>query len=231
MWRITECESANRGPNSERNGSSWHVCVLHVTRILLCNTYNKCSGQHITVVAMIQILAPATRLEDRAKLFGMFGAVFGLASIIGPLIGGAFTDHVRPSLFLYLDIPNICVSRTTGHLGRSFTPSFTCLSPITFTQRWCFFINLPIGGVSLTAVTFLVKSSPPLGADLTKRSPRDILRQAAHLDFIGATLVAGAVTCLVLALQWGGNTKPWNDKDIIIVSTRWSPRLTLNAEV
>jgi hypothetical protein len=44
------------------------------------------------------------------------------------------------------------------------------------------------------------------------------LRQAARLDFVGATLVAGAVTCLVLALQWGGNTKPWNDKSVIIVS-------------
>lgn len=47
-----------------------------------------------TVVSMIQIVAQVTRLEDRPRLFGMFGAVFGLSSIIGPLIGGAFTDHV-----------------------------------------------------------------------------------------------------------------------------------------
>jgi hypothetical protein len=31
-------------------------------------------------------------------------------------------------------------------------------------------------------------------------------------------LVAGAVTCLVLALQWGGNTMAWNDISVIIVS-------------
>jgi MFS family permease len=51
---------------------------------------------------MIQILAQVTRLEDRPKLFGMFGAVFGLSSIIGPLVGGAFTDHV--SLFSFLTL-------------------------------------------------------------------------------------------------------------------------------
>jgi MFS family permease len=129
-------------------------------------------------VSMIQIVAQVTRLEDRPKLFGAFGAVFGLASIIGPLIGGSLTDHV--------------------------------------TWRWCFFINLPIGGVSLVAVTLLLKASPPLGADLTKRAPRDLWRQVLWLDFVGATLVAGAVTCLVLALQWGGNTKPWDDKAVII---------------
>lgn len=36
---------------------------------------------------MLSILAQVTLLEDRPKLFGMFGAVFGLSSIIGPLIG------------------------------------------------------------------------------------------------------------------------------------------------
>jgi hypothetical protein len=63
----------------------------------------------------------------------------------------------------------------------------------------------------------LLKALPPLGSDPTQRSPREILRQTLRLDFLGAILVAGSVTCLILALQWGGNTKPWGDKDVIIV--------------
>ncbi|KAJ7610298.1 ABC transporter [Mycena polygramma] len=130
------------------------------------------------LVAEIQIIAQVTRLEDRPRLFGLFGAVFGLSSVIGPLIGGAFTDHVS--------------------------------------WRWCFFVNLPIGGISVIAVLFLLKASPPLGSDPTKRSPQDVLDQVLRLDFLGATLVAACITSLVLALQWGGNTKPWGDKDVII---------------
>lgn len=71
----------------------------------------------------------------------------------------------------------------------------------------------------MLAVTFLLKASAPLGSDPTKRTPKDIFRQVLRMDFLGAFLVAATVTPLVLALQWGGNTKPWNDKDVIIVST------------
>ena len=46
------------------------------------------------VVSMIQIITQVTRLQDRPRLFGAFGAVFGLSSVIGPRIGGALTDHV-----------------------------------------------------------------------------------------------------------------------------------------
>ncbi|KAF7312507.1 Major facilitator superfamily protein [Mycena indigotica] len=130
------------------------------------------------IIAMLQVINQVSLLEDRPKLFAPFGAVFGLSTIIGPLIGGGFTDHVG--------------------------------------WRWCFFINLPIGGVSFVAVFLLLKAHPPLGSDPTKRSTREVIRQALQMDFFGAALVAGSIVSLMLALQWGGNTKPWDDVGVIV---------------
>ena len=35
------------------------------------------------------------------------------------------------------------------------------------------------------------------------------------MDPLGTTLIIGAVVCFLLALQWGGTTKSWDDKDVI----------------
>ncbi|KAJ6526830.1 major facilitator superfamily domain-containing protein [Mycena capillaripes] len=129
-------------------------------------------------VAMMQVLSQATRLEDRPKYMGSAGGVFVVASIIGPLIGGALTDHV--------------------------------------TWRWCFFLNLPIGGTAMVVITLVLNSVPPMGSDPAHRSWRELMHEVRHIDWAGAVLVAGAVTCLGLALGWGGNVKPWNDKAVII---------------
>jgi len=51
------------------------------------------ADDRIAQPAVFQILAQVTKLENRPKLFASFGMVFGLATVIGPLIGGALTDH------------------------------------------------------------------------------------------------------------------------------------------
>jgi MFS family permease len=50
-----------------------------------------CAGIYTSVLA---IIAEVTRLEDRPIMLGSFGIAFALSSSIGPLLGGAFTDHV-----------------------------------------------------------------------------------------------------------------------------------------
>jgi hypothetical protein len=36
-----------------------------------------------------------------------------------------------------------------------------------------------------------------------------------RLDYVGATLIFGAICCLLLAIQWGGTTYAWSSSRII----------------
>jgi EmrB/QacA subfamily drug resistance transporter len=44
-------------------------------------------------------------LERRAKMQGYFSGVWGLASVLGPLLGGVLTDHVSWRWVFYINVP------------------------------------------------------------------------------------------------------------------------------
>ena len=79
------------------------------------------------------IIADLFTPRERGKFMGLFGATFGLASAIGPLVGGFFTDH-----------------GTVAIAGWEIAG-----------WRWVFYVNLPLGLCSLLLIVFEMPSLRP----------------------------------------------------------------------
>ncbi|MEU8844909.1 MFS transporter [Streptomyces sp. NPDC048564] len=67
--------------------------------------------------------------------------------------------------------------------------------------RWCFYINVPFGLVTLAVVAVVLKLPKP--------------RTRARLDVLGSLLLAAASTCLVLLTSWGGIEYAWDSRVIL----------------
>ncbi|KAJ7499726.1 DHA14-like major facilitator [Mycena latifolia] len=119
------------------------------------------------------IVAHSVPLVKRPMFTGLIGAMYGIASVAGPLMGGAFTDKVS--------------------------------------WRWCFYINLPIGAVTLVVITIFFKAP---GAK-RKAESMSLMDRIQQFDPLGTIIFIPAIVCLLLALQWGGSKYPWSNGRII----------------
>jgi EmrB/QacA subfamily drug resistance transporter len=110
------------------------------------------------LTALVQvILSDLVSPRERGRYAGYLGAVFGLGTVAGPLIGGVVTDS----------------------LG----------------WRWCFYIGVPFG-----VAAFIVLQR-------TLHLPRR--RREAKIDYLGATLIAGGVSSLLIWVSLAGQQYDW----------------------
>ncbi|KAG0003803.1 hypothetical protein BGZ80_007277 [Entomortierella chlamydospora] len=56
------------------------------------------------------ILSDMLDMRERGKYLGFIGAIFSFSSVVGPLLGGAFTDHVTWRWSFWINIPFVVIS-------------------------------------------------------------------------------------------------------------------------
>ena len=81
------------------------------------------------------ILADLFAPRERAKFSGLFGSVFGISSIFGPVVGGFFTDHGTVTI--------------AGHLIAGW--------------RWVFFFNVPFAAAAIAMILWKMPTLPRRG--------------------------------------------------------------------
>ncbi|KAJ7620460.1 major facilitator superfamily domain-containing protein [Roridomyces roridus] len=83
------------------------------------------------------------------------------------------------------------------------------------TWRWCFYINLPVGAVTLAVIIFLFKM--PRRSTDKKSTAKTFGERFQLFDPWGTLVFIPAIVCLLLALQWGGSKYAWDSWRIILL--------------
>ncbi|MCJ1396154.1 hypothetical protein MMC18_009043 [Xylographa bjoerkii] len=155
------------------------ICAVspNSTALIVGRAIQGAGGAGVTggVYTIIAYVVPPPKV---AAYMGLVGAVFSLASVAGPLVGGAFTQNV--------------------------------------TWRWCFYINLPVGGATLVTLLFCFHTPPH--ARPVKISLKELF---LTFDIPGIGILICSLVCFFLALEWGGITYAWNSSKVVGCLVGW----------
>ncbi|MEU6755377.1 MDR family MFS transporter [Streptomyces sp. NPDC046685] len=126
--------------------------------LIACRVVQGIGVGGLSALAQI-VMAAMISPRERGRYSGYLGAVFAVATVGGPLLGGVITD--------------------TEWLG----------------WRWCFYVGVPFAIIALIVL------------QKTLRLP--VVRRDVKVDWLGAFLISGAVSLLLIWVTQAGDSYAW----------------------
>ncbi|WKV73166.1 MFS transporter [Streptomyces sp. PCS3-D2] len=126
--------------------------------LIACRVVQGIGVGGLSALAQI-VMAAMISPRERGRYSGYLGAVFAVATVGGPLLGGVITD--------------------TEWLG----------------WRWCFYVGVPFAIIALIVL------------QKTLRLP--VVRRDVKVDWLGAFLISGAVSLLLIWVTQAGDSYEW----------------------
>jgi EmrB/QacA subfamily drug resistance transporter len=113
-------------------------------------------GLMVTAMALIGEVIP---LRERGRYQGAMGAVFGVTTVIGPLLGGYFTDHFTWRWAFWINVP---ISVVVFFVAAAAIPALTDRTKPVIDYTGILFVGL--GAAGLTLATSWGGSTYPWGS-------------------------------------------------------------------
>ncbi|KAI4121909.1 MAG: hypothetical protein LQ338_006094 [Usnochroma carphineum] len=167
-------------------GSLISALSTGIKMLLAGRTIQGIGGGGLIILANICI-SDLFSMRDRGKYFGMIGGVWGLASALGPILGGVFTEKVSWRWCFYINCKTF---------RRLVLPCFG-----TDIKR-----SVPFDGLAFVIILVFLDIETP-------KTP--LLAGLKAIDWLGSITIVGGTIMFLLGLEYGGVSHPWTSATVL----------------
>lgn len=161
--------------------------AINFTQMLVGRSIQGTGGGGIIALSEVSV-TDMIPFRLRGAYWGVLGSMWSVGSVIGPIMGGGFSTN-------------------SDWVSRRASPSADRLFLILITQRWIFYINIPVATLSIPLILIYLKIKTK------KTARREKLR---NFDTVGLVLFVCSTASFLVALSWGGVMYAWHSWRVLV---------------